>query len=319
MNFFDKIWTEKYRPKTIDDMVLKAETKAFFASLEDIPNLLFYGKPGTGKTTMAKILANKIAPDSYLYINASETNGIDVIRNEIKTFVSTKSIDGSKKIVILDEADGLSSATTGSGSSAQGALRNIMEEYLDTVRFILTANYPNKITKPLLSRCNHFEFSFDMNDVGRHLIKILKLEGIPFVKEDQVGLKILIKKNFPDLRRCIAQLQLSCSEGTFNYIEKVEDNEFVKSLYDLITEKDHNNSNLRCFEIRQFYLNNEDKFNNDYHELMRMLFDLYIAKKDGIRPILNITAHMEKHSVVMDVEVNFFALVIKLVTDGEKI
>lgn len=315
MNFFDKIWTEKYRPTTVEDMVLNSETKEFFTNLTDIPNLLFYGKPGSGKTTMAKILANKLAPESHIYINASETNGIDMIRNEIKTFVSTRSFDGSKKIVILDEADGLSSASTGSGSSAQGALRNIMEEYLDTVRFILTANYPNKIIKPLLSRCNHFEFTFDWTDVGRHLVKIMKLEGIKYTKEDQNGLKKLIKNNFPDIRRCISQLQMACKTKEFVYVESSENNEFGKELYEMI--KDTSNGEQQCFAIRQKYLDNEDRFNNDYHALMRQLFDIYVAKMDGIRPILHITAHMEKHSQVMDVEVNFFALIVKLVTDGK--
>ena len=213
MDLFNTVWSEKHRPKTVDDMVLSEELKEFFRDIKDIPNLLFYGKPGTGKTTMAKILANTISPDSYLYINASETNGIDVIRNEIKTFVTTRSFDGTRKIVILDEADGLSSATTGTGSSAQGALRNMMEEYLDNVRFILTANYPNKITKPLLSRCNHFEFKFDFKDVCLHLVKILKRENIPFKKEQTSELKLLVKKGFPDLRKCVNLLQMACSTG----------------------------------------------------------------------------------------------------------
>lgn len=314
-NLYDNVWSEKYRPKKVDDLVLSEDIRDFFSERKNIPNLLFFGKPGTGKTTMAKILANEISPDSYLYINASETNGIDVIRNEIKTFVSTKSMDGSKKTVILDEADGLSSASTGSGSSAQSALRNIMEEYLENVRFILTANYPNKITKPLKSRCTQIEFSYDIKDVLKRMIFILKSESIKITQENLPDLKKLVKDNFPDIRKCINSLQFSCKSGVFSYKEKIQDNSFVRVLYETIKEESPESWQEQCFNIRKFILDNEDKFNNDYHDLMRKLFDIYCENHESPKKILIIVEAMEKHNIVMDLEVNAFAMFIKLIME----
>lgn len=313
-DIFDKVWSEKYRPKSIDEMVLSDETKKFFSGKTEIPNLLFYGKPGTGKTTLAKILVNELAPYSYLYINASETNGIDMIRNDIKSFVSTKSMDGGKKIVILDEADGLSSAISGTGSSAQGALRNIMEESLDNVRFILTANYLNKITRPIQSRCTHFELTYDIKDVIKTMLRILKNENIPFVKEQLDGLKKLVKETYPDIRKCINRLQYCCSSGNFEYLQKKEDEEFASLIFEQICEEGISVESL-SFKIRKLVLDNEDLFGNDYHMLMRQLFNVYVKNKQSAKSILYIADAMEKHNIVMDYEVNFFALIIRLVME----
>lgn len=317
MGFYDKVWTEKYRPNDMSEMILSDDIKNYFTKLDEIPNVLFYGKPGSGKTTLAKILANKLSPDSYLYINASESNGIDVIRNDIKTFVSTRSIDGRKKIVILDEADGLSSATAGTGSSAQGALRNMMEEYSDNVRFILTANYVNKLMKPLLSRCIHFEFKTTKKDVVKFLIRILKKENIPVTQEHVPILKRIVDNNFPDIRRCVSVLQKQCASGVLEDSGETEGNEFVESLKELIEEDYSGNLDSKCFMLREFYLNREDAFSADYHGLMRSLFDAWVADKKPASEILIITDHMFRHGNVMDVEVNFFALIIKLVKSSK--
>ena len=149
----NQVWTEKYRPINIEDVILSEEEKNFFTSLKEIPNnLLLVGNPGIGKSTVAKILAKKFAPHSYMYINASEQGNIDTVRTLISEFISVSSIDGNGKVVILDEADGVSLV-------AQQALRSIMEEYLDSVKFILTANYRNKLIEALRSRCQEFSFT----------------------------------------------------------------------------------------------------------------------------------------------------------------
>ena len=135
---FNNLWVEKYRPKTIDEMVLSGENRAYFNTLKDeVPNLLFVGTPGIGKTTIAKIIVQDILKCQYLYINASDENGIDTIRSKVCGFSQTKSLDGSIKIVILDEADGIT-------IDGQRALRNTMEEYSSFTRFILTANYKHR-------------------------------------------------------------------------------------------------------------------------------------------------------------------------------
>jgi len=316
-NIFDKVWSEKYRPKTVDDMVISEEIKNFFLNKKDIPNLLFHGKPGTGKTTMAKILANDLAPYSHIYINASETNGIDMIRSDIKSFVSTKSLDGTKKIVILDEADGLSSASSGTGSSAQGALRNIMEEYLENVRFILTANYINKITRPIQSRCSHLELSYDIKDVLKRVIKITKSENIVIDKESLNDVKKLVRECYPDIRKTINKLQYCCNSGGFVYNNNKTENEFAVTLHEHIKNGEGNKEEI-CYNLRKYYLDNEDQFDNDYHNLMRNLFDVYIKNKESVKSVLYITDAMEKHNMVMDFEVNFFSLIIRLVSENIK-
>ena len=143
---FKGIWCERYRPTKLDDLILDEGSLRVVSQFKDeIPNLLFIGSPGTGKTTLARIIVNDILGCNFLYINASDESGIDTIRHNITNFAQTKSFDGKVKVVVLDEADGLT-------SQAQAALRNTMETYAKYCRFILTANYKHKIIPALQSR-----------------------------------------------------------------------------------------------------------------------------------------------------------------------
>ena len=138
---FDSLWVEKYRPKTLGDIILSDDNLSIIEKYQtenEIPNLLFAGCQGVGKTTLAKILVNDVLECQYLYINASDENGIDTIRSKVTQFAQTRSLDGKIKVIILDECDGLS-------QDAQRALRNTMEEYAEITRFILTANYSHRI------------------------------------------------------------------------------------------------------------------------------------------------------------------------------
>ena len=164
----NSIWTEKYRPKTLNEMVLSPDNRNYFSSLKgEVPNLLFIGTPGIGKTTIAKVIVQDILKCQYLYINASDENGIDTIRNKVNNFSQTKSFDGNIKIVILDECDGIT-------IDGQRALRNTMEEYSAYTRFILTANYKHKIIPPIQSRAQCFDLNPVISDVVTRIGYILK-------------------------------------------------------------------------------------------------------------------------------------------------
>ena len=190
------LWTEKYRPTTLKDFVGNDDVITKFKSYlkeGDIPHLLLYGKPGCGKTTLAKIVTSNIDCD-YLYINASDENNIDTVRNKIKTFsvsVGFKDI----KIIVLDEADYIT-------VQGQAALRNLMEVNSKHTRFILTCNYHTRIIDPIISRCQTFEIRpLSKKDIAFRLAYILDNEGITYEVNEEF--KTLIDMHYPDIRKTI--------------------------------------------------------------------------------------------------------------------
>lgn len=209
-NFF--VWTEKYRPHFIKDVINHDEIKAHLSSFVEtrqMPHLLFCGKPGTGKTTAALCLANELFGEymdqNLLELNASDTRGIDVIRNQVKEFARTKSMgDVPFKILILDEADNLT-------SDAQQALRRTMEKYTRTCRFILIGNYSSKIIEPIQSRCAIFRFMpLSDEDIESYLNMISEKEK---VKLGPKGLKVVLHFVEGDLRRAINIMQAAATAG----------------------------------------------------------------------------------------------------------
>jgi DNA polymerase III delta prime subunit len=207
------VWVEKYRPQTIDDCVLPAELKKTFNEIVrggQLPNLLLAGSAGLGKTTVARALCNALNLD-YMLINGSEESGIDVLRNKIKQFASTVSLNGGYKVVILDEADYLNPQST------MPALRGFIEEFSNNCRFILTCNFKNKIIEPLHSRCSVIEFNTTKKslaslagDFMKRLIFILKTEGIKYHEQT---LAELIIRYAPDWRRVLNECQRYSTSG----------------------------------------------------------------------------------------------------------
>ena len=197
----NSIWTEKYRPKKVSEMVGEFKTKIlkYLEKPDAIPHFLLYSKtPGTGKTSLSKCIINELGCDS-LILNSSDDRKIEVIRDKVKEFSMTKSSQvGKRRCVFMDEFDGMLKAS-------QEALRNIMETYAGNVFFILTCNNINKVIEPLQSRCQKFAFAFpDKKEVYKYLEMICEKEEMDYTEE---GLNILITQNYPSIRNCVIALQ----------------------------------------------------------------------------------------------------------------
>lgn len=204
-----ELWTEKYRPDTLDGYVFRDEAQknqvAGWVASGMIPHLLFSGSPGVGKTTLAKILINQLKLNEYdvLEINASRENSVDAVREKITNFVATMPF-GEFKIVLLDEADYIS-------PNGQAALRGVMETYASSARFILTCNYPNKVIPALHSRCQGFHIDkIDTTEFTARIATVLVTEG---VEVDLDTLDSYVKATYPDLRKCINLVQMNTVDG----------------------------------------------------------------------------------------------------------
>ena len=196
------LWTERYRPQTINDCILPERLKKSFqqyVTQNEIPNLLLTGGAGVGKTTVAKAMCNEVGCD-YMVINGSDENGVDTIRVKIKNYASSMSFAGGRKVIILDEADYLT-------PNAQAILRNAIEEFASNCSFIFTCNYKTKIIEPLHSRCAVIDFTLRTNEKAQMASAFFKrIESILDTEKVEYESKVLaevVKKHFPDFRRVI--------------------------------------------------------------------------------------------------------------------
>ena len=305
MNTENTLWVEKYRPSTLENYIgndtLKAKLTQYIDT-QDIPHLLFYGTAGTGKTTAAKILVKNIDCD-YMFINASDERGIDTVRDKIKGFASTVGF-APLKIIVLDEADFL-------GREAQPALRNLMEAYSASTRFILTANYVERIIDPLISRTQVYKLTPpSKKEVAKQIADILKVENVQYESKTIVQ---IVNAYYPDIRKIIGTAQLQTRDNVLRIsIEELIGQDTKLQVLDILT------GNLpmkdKVVSIRKLVA---DAQIQDFTELYRVLFDYveqYAPNKIS-QVIIAIGDGCRWDSQVVDKEINFVTTLYTILTN----
>ena len=305
------LWVEKYRPKLISETILPPRLKDMFQNMVDtgeLPNMLFTGTAGLGKTTVAKALCNELGLD-YIIINGSEDGNIDTLRGKIKQFASSVSLQGGYKVVILDEADYLNPQST------QPALRGFIEEFSSNCRFILTCNFKNRIIEPLHSRCGVYEFNTTKKDMvalaasfHKRLVYIFKQEGI---QADQKIAADLILKHAPDWRRVLNECQRLSIAGSSISATSIDiginnTSDLVKYLKDKDFKK-----------MRHWVANNMDV---DASSIFRGLYDSMtdtVANRSIPQLVLILADYQYKHAFVADHELNVVACMTEIMANVE--
>merc|ERR1711966_36009 len=291
---------EKYRPTKLENFVGNKHIKKTiqqYLNNGDIQNFIFYSSAGTGKTTLAKLIVKNLDCD-YLYINASDERGIETIRDKVSGFASTASFK-PLKVVILDEADFLT-------IQAQASLRNVIETFSRTTRFILTCNYIERIIDPLQSRCQTLKvIPPSKSDVAKHIAWIMGEEEISFEIED---LKTVVNQFYPDLRKCLNTIQLSTQDSRLAIDKTV----LVSSNYMVQVIKELKNSKPSWKNIRQTIANSGSQ---DFEELFRYLYDnasVYAEGSEGMVAIY-INEYSYQSNFRIDKEICAMALIAKLI------
>lgn len=302
------LWVERYRPQTIADCILPAHLKETFQNIVDggdLPNMMFTGTAGLGKTTVAKALCNQLDLD-YIVINGSEDGNIDTLRTKIRRFASSVSLQGGYKVVILDEADYLNPQST------QPALRGFIEEFSDNCRFILTCNFKNRIIEPLHSRCGVYEFNTSKKDMQLlcqdmmvRVRGILKEEGINVGGPSLQGIAEVIMRYAPDWRRVLNELQkasISMGAGNFDVTSLLlnADSGNYEGLFKALKDKEFK-------KMRSWVANNVD---TDTSQIFRAIYDsMYERVEPASIPqlVVLLADYQYKNAFVADHELNMVA------------
>jgi DNA polymerase III delta prime subunit len=309
------LWVEKYRPKNIDDMVLPDDYRQVFSKFiveKEIPNLLLYGPPGSGKTAISRILIKYVTKDKMdvLLLNGSASTGVDIVRDHIEDFLKTPTFGDTKtKIVFIDEADYMS-------QNAQAALRNMIEKYHNNGRFILTCNYLYKIIDPIQSRCQMFEFKKVSKDyIDGCCTTILKNENIEY---DDIVLEKVITALYPDIRKIINTLQSRCDNGKLQIKGKdIESKE--KLVRSLMTELFLGLEDSKPMIVSQtlnkltaFLSNNEVDYASLYQEL-------FMDSNVPFKYKIVINSYANSHMEAMIPPIHFMAMVYSVVKLGTQL
>jgi len=304
------LWVEKYRPQKIEDTILPTGLKTTFEKIleaGEMPNMLFSGTAGTGKTTVAKALCNELGLD-FIIINGSEEGNIDTLRGKIKQFASSVSLQGGHKVVILDEADYLNPQST------QPALRGFIEEFSNNCRFVLTCNFKNRIIEPLHSRCSVYDFTIPNGEkptiaslMFERTTEILNREGVTYAKP---VLAELVNRYFPDYRRVLNECQRYSVSGSIDSGILVNlSNESIKSLMTFLKDK-----NFKM--MRQWVVDNID---TEPQAIFRKIYDNmndYLQPHSIPQVVLILADYQYKNAFVADHELNVVACMTELMASA---
>ena len=305
------LWVEKYRPAKIADTILPVKLKETFSEIiksGELPNMLFTGTAGLGKTTVAKALCNELNLD-FIIVNGSEEGNIDTLRGKIKRFASSVSLQGGVKVVILDEADYLNPQST------QPALRGFIEEFSDNCRFILTCNFKNRIIEPLHSRCGVYEFNTSKKDMAKlceqmmkRSMDILEKENVDLSGQSE-ALANVIMKHAPDWRRVLNELQRASVGGVLNVSVNADTNNY-DGLFEALKAKDFK-------KMRTWVANNVDV---DTATIFRHMYDNMYEKVVAAsipQLVLILADYQYKNAFVADHELNMVACMTEIMANVE--
>ena len=304
----NSLWVEKYRPTKLDNYIgnshLKEKVSNYLKS-GDVPHLLFFGKAGTGKTTLAKLIVKSIDCD-YMIINASDENNVDTVRNKVKSFASTVGFK-DLKVIILDEFDYMT-------PNAQAILRNLMETFSKHCRFILTCNYVEKIIDPIQSRCQTFQIvPPSKKEVAVQLDKILKSENVNYDVKDLVP---IIDSSYPDIRKVINTCQLNSVKGVLKLSKNdLLDSDFKTKILDILKASD--DSRNKYMKIRQTVADSKVQ---DFTEMYSLLYDKVdeyaSGKVSGV--ILVLAEGQHRDALAVDKEIPFMATILNILSTINK-
>ena len=295
------VWVEKYRPQTLGDCILPSSVQQTLAGImaqADLPNLLLTGKAGTGKTTVARAIAADLDMD-VLVINASDENGIDVLRTKLKDFASSVSFDGKRKMIILDESDYLNPQST------QPALRAFMEEFAGSCVFVLTCNHSNRIIAPLHSRCSVVNFTVPkterpgiMAQFAKRVFQILDAESVVYDKK--LVLEV-IQQHFPDFRRTLNELQRFSATGTLqaDILSQVSDKD-VTALMKAMASADFN-------AVRKWMSDHEDVDESAFYRMLSDHLPKHLKNSDLPQTILVLADYSYRSAFAADKSLNMLA------------